>query len=134
MTKMPAYAAVAATLTILLTTTVLAANISAVDGGTLQIDGKRLRLWGIEAPAPGDICTTTKGAKWPCGNRGRDQLRAALAEGPASCVDKEPGFVLCRIAGLDIARLMIKEGLAKAGADYHDTEQQARAAKIGIWE
>lgn len=43
-----------------------------------------------------------------------------------------------KAAGLDLGRLMVKEGLAwafrKYSTDYVEAEDQARAAGVGIWE
>jgi endonuclease YncB( thermonuclease family) len=36
--------------------------------------------------------------------------------------------------GLDVGRLMVREGLAHARQGYADAEAMARAAKVGIWE
>lgn len=105
-----------------------------IDGGTLVVAGRTVRLWGIEAPAAEQICTTTAGRSWPCGKHVRDQLRAAVQEDEVICQPKAPGIELCRIAGLDIGALLVKEGLAKARGDYQEIEARARAARAGLWE
>lgn len=111
-----------------------AEDVQVIDGGTLVVDGRTVQLWGIEALPATEICTTTTGHSWPCGVRARDELRSTLQESEVVCQPKAPGFELCRVAGLDIAALLVKEGLVKAGNDYQDLEAQARAAKVGLWE
>lgn len=111
-----------------------ATDVQVVDGGTLVVDGRTVRFWGIEAPAAGQTCTTTAGRAWPCGARVRDQLRSLIAGEGIVCQPKAAGLELCRIAGLDIGALLVKEGLAKARGDYQEIEARARAARVGLWE
>ena len=111
-----------------------AADIQVIDGGTLVVDGRTVRLWGIEALAATQTCVTTTGRYWPCGKRVRDQLRSAVQEDVIVCQPKASGFELCRIAGLDIGALLVKEGLARARDDYQELEARARSARVGLWE
>ncbi|WP_442582998.1 thermonuclease family protein [Mesorhizobium sp. ASY16-5R] len=128
-----------------LITSVIAAGLAAapqsalaetriMDGATLVIDGKTFRLWGIEAPAPGRMCPASNGIDWPCGDRARDQLAAVAGEDEITCEPKGNGVAICRAAGLDLGMLMVKEGLAWSRGGYDAVEEQARAAKVGIWE
>jgi endonuclease YncB( thermonuclease family) len=104
------------------------------DGATLVIDGKTVRLWGVEAPAPGRMCPASDGNDWPCGDRARDQLAAVAGEDEITCEPKGNGEAICRAAGLDLGMLMVKEGLAWSRGGYDAVEEQARDAKVGIWE
>jgi endonuclease YncB( thermonuclease family) len=112
----------------------VAADIQVIDGGTLVVDGRTVRLWGIAAPVARQTCVTTAGRSWPCGKRVRDQLRSAVEGDEIVCQPKAPGFELCRVAGLDIGALLVKEGLAKAQNDYQELEARARSARVGLWE
>lgn len=112
----------------------VAANIEVIDGATLVVDGRTVRLWGIEAPSAEQTCVTTTGRSWPCGKRVRDQLVSAVRDSAIACQPKAPGIELCRIAGLDIGALLVKEGLARARDDYQELEARARAARVGLWE
>ena len=123
---------------LLLTNPASAADVQVIDGGTLVMAGRTVRLWGIEAPSAEQVCTTTAGRSRPCGKRVRDQLRSAVQDDDLTCQPKAPGFELCRVAGLDIGALLVKEGLAKitdsARGDYQEIEARARAARVGLWE
>lgn len=111
-----------------------AADVQVVDGATLVLDGRKICLWAVETPAAGETCTTSAGRVWPCGDRARDQVRALVKEDAISCQPKAPGFEVCRIVGMDIGLLLIKEGLAKARGDYQEIEARAREARVGMWE
>lgn len=110
------------------------ASTTVIDGDSLMLDGKQVELWGVIAPQKSETCTTTSGTSWACGQSAFDQLRQLAADETFACMPKEPGFVTCQAGGLDIARLLVKEGLVRARQDYHDTEARAREAKVGIWE
>lgn len=101
---------------------------------SVTVNGKDVRLWGIDAPSSGETCTTAAGRIWHCGARVRGQLRALLAEDKPICDARTDGSVLCRVAGLDIGLLLVKEGLAKSTGPYDDAQTRARSAKVGIWE
>lgn len=107
---------------------------TAVDGDTLIIDGKQVELWGVIAPEKSETCKTSSGKSWPCGQSALEQLQQLAADETFVCAPKEPGFVICHAGGLDVALLLVKEGLVRARGDYHDQEARAREAKVGIWE
>jgi endonuclease YncB( thermonuclease family) len=110
-----------------------AANVEVIDGGTLRVRGKIVRLWGIAVPGKDEVCTTSKGEVWPCGQRSLAQVREIIQQEGVSCETKEQGAV-CRVAGLDLAALLVKEGLARSMHGYDALEQNARAARAGLWE
>lgn len=107
---------------------------TAIDGDSLMLDGKQVELWGVIAPEKSETCKTSSGTIWPCGQSALEQLQQLTADETFACTPKEPGFVICQAGGLDVARLLVKEGLVRARQDYHDAEARAREAKVGIWE
>ena len=56
-----------------------------VDGDTVDIGEKKIRLHGIDAPETDQLCLDTKGEKWACGIAARDALTAFSKDRPWSC-------------------------------------------------
>jgi endonuclease YncB( thermonuclease family) len=110
----------------------------AVDGDTLRLDGRRVRVLGIDAPELEQSCTDAAGAAWDCGKAARDFLAGVLRGADVVC---EPqgrdryGRMLarCRAGGADIGESLVKAGLAVAYGDYLVDEGVARAGRKGIW-
>jgi endonuclease YncB( thermonuclease family) len=125
---------IAAAAVLLASTAVSFSAAEVIDGDSLMLDGHKVELWGVVAPEKSEMCRTSSGQAWPCGQAALDQLQQLSADETFVCEPKEPGFVICRAAGFDVARLLVKEGLVRARQDYHDTEARAREAKVGIWE
>jgi endonuclease YncB( thermonuclease family) len=112
-----------------------------IDGDTIEIAGARVRLHGIDAPELHQRCSDAD-ADTPCGEISRDALRE-LAEGrEAVCEGRDRDryrrlVAVCRVAGQDLGRAMVRAGQAVAftrySLDYVPDEDAARAAKRGIW-
>jgi endonuclease YncB( thermonuclease family) len=113
-----------------------------VDGDTLIINGIRIRLEGIDAPETDQVCLDAKAARWTCGIEARDRLKARVAGGELSCVDKGTDpynrtLAICSLAGEDLNRWLVREGLALAYVQYSRlyvvSETEARHALRGLW-
>lgn len=114
-----------------------------IDGDTIDVQGTRVRLEGIDAPEAAQTCGRDWMGAWPCGRAAASEL-ARLVDGQAvRCesrgVDKY-GRVLgvCFAGGQDINAEMVRRGLAWAfvrySSTYRDVEADARARRIGIWQ
>lgn len=118
------------------------ANI--IDANTIEVAGRRIYLFGINAPKPGQFCEAA-GRKWACGQNATFGLSAIIERQWVHCHPKTPensGRVaaVCRLAGAggpDINAAMVRQGWARADrrapAPYLAEEKAARAAKAGIW-
>ena len=53
-----------------------------VDGDTLELGGRRVRLHWIDAPEAAQPCRDAEGAAWPCGRRATEALARLAASGP----------------------------------------------------
>lgn len=115
-----------------------------VDGNTIEISGRRIGLFGIIAPKPGQLCDAA-GRKWACGQNATFGLSAIVERQWVHCRLSTPEkngriTAICRLAGAngpDINAAMVRQGWAMADtsppAPYVAEEATARAAKAGIW-
>jgi endonuclease YncB( thermonuclease family) len=119
----------------------LAGPATVVDGDTLEIDGKRIRLFGIDAPETSQVCYR-EGEPWACGEASADWLRRQIGNNPLSCTGAEVDIygrllAVCTLDGIDLNRAMVAEGWAIAFRLYSDRyvadEARARGGKLGLW-
>ncbi|QRM35451.1 thermonuclease family protein [Microvirga sp. VF16] len=113
-----------------------------LDGDTADIDGKRVRFFGIDAPELSQSCVDAAGRSWQCGQEARGRLMELTQGKVVTCTYEEAdatGRLLgsCKVAGRDINGILVAEGLAWAFVRYSDvylvTERQARAERKGIF-
>lgn len=114
---------------------------SVVDGDTLEIHGRRIRLHGIDAPEAGQRCYRGDAA-WRCGQEAANRLAAMIGRRPVTCeardVDRYGRAVaVCRVDAIDLSAWLVRQGLAVAyrrySAVYTDEERQAKSVGAGIW-
>jgi endonuclease YncB( thermonuclease family) len=114
-----------------------------VDGDTLVLDGRTIRLWGVDAPEGRQTCFDARGAGYRCGDLARNRLRDLIGTRPVSCQARDRDrydrtVAQCRVAGIDLGEALVREGLAveyrqfSRGA-YSGAEAAARQTKRGIW-
>jgi endonuclease YncB( thermonuclease family) len=118
-----------------------AGPVRVIDGDTIEVAGRTLDLYGIDAPEPGQRCRL-KGKPFDCGHIAKTALMDLTAAARAVCEprgDSADGAVVarCRVDGFDLSRNMVHTGWALADravtAVYAGTEGKARAAKRGLW-
>jgi endonuclease YncB( thermonuclease family) len=112
------------------------------DGDTVNVEGLGVRLHGIDAPETAQRCRDAEGRDYACGEWATRRLKG-LADGRRiTCEGREfdqyRRFVaVCRVGAVEINRTMVTEGHAWAfvrySQDYVDTEQEARAARRGVF-
>ena len=109
-----------------------------IDGDTLDLADKRIRLFGIDAPERGQSC-----GPLDCGRAATEALADILSAGRVRCVPIETDrygrtIARCRAGRLDVNREMVRRGLAWAyrqySEDYVSDEKKAKKARIGIWK
>jgi len=103
----------------------LSGTATAVDGGTLELEGAWLRLFGIHVD----------GRESAIGWQAWLATSALIARGPVACTPKAPERWRCLTAeGSDLASLLVQLGLAlTVGPAYRYEETVARAAGSGLW-
>ncbi len=127
-----------------------AANLSGmpeiIDGDTLVVAGETIRLFGVDAPEPGQICTIGN-RTYDCGNISRTALLDLTAGTPVTCElvagarsedprEGTPGR--CLADGYDLSEGMAYTGWALAERDvtarYVPFETGAQKAGRGLWK
>ncbi|HEV7319111.1 MAG TPA: thermonuclease family protein [Ensifer sp.] len=107
------------------------------DGDSLRMDGRRVRIEGIDAPELGQTCQRD-GITWECGRQARDRLKALTSAGNVRCrfhgrdrYGRDLGA--CEAGGRDIGREMVLSGFAVSYGRYEAEEAKAEREKRGIW-
>lgn len=115
-----------------------------VDGDTLEIGARRVHLYGVDAPEPDQNCQRG-GKTWRCGMEATYAMAALLEFHWLTCRQREIDasgemVAVCRIGGpkgFSVNREIVRRGWALAlrpsGDDYAAAEQEAKAAKVGLW-
>lgn len=115
---------------VLLAVTAPAHAQTVIDGNTIVLEGRHVRLWGIEAPALHSTCSG-----WPAGEIATAFLHDLINNRSIACtargVDQSGKlFGMCRAAGVDVGATMVRKGYAFAATKYtRDYVEQEAAAK-----
>jgi hypothetical protein len=94
-----------------------------IDTSTLWLDGKIVRLFGVE---------------WVRGAGEPDELNRYLRGREVTCEPaSRPDKYRCRVDGQDLSRVVLYNGggksTAEATPDLKSAEDHARQAKMGLW-
>lgn len=113
-----------------------------IEGDLFEINGRRIRLYGIDAPEADQICLSKKGEKYPCGDHAMRHVTVMVGRMPLTCkgeTEDEHGnlIAVCQMRFLDINEYIVIEGWALAyrehGEEYVRAETAARARRSGLW-
>jgi len=114
-----------------------------IDGDTIELAGRRIRLHGIDAPEMKQTCTR-EGKEWLCGQEAIWALARIIEEHWVTCQQKDVDrykriVAVCYMAEgqIDINGLMVEQGWAlayrKYSEDYVEQEEVAKGSRDGIW-
>lgn len=120
-------------------------SIIAADGDSFSIGARKFRLMGIDAPEYRQTCLDAAGISWPCGDAARRSMAALLGQPGLLCQAGSHdqygrALVICAARSMpDIAAAQVSAGMAVSSAfnarrSYPKEEDEARAAKRGIWQ
>lgn len=113
------------------------------DGDTITVAGKRIRLWGLDAPESAQQCTGRDGRLWPCGRRAAAALDEHVFNRTVHCTQKDTdryGRIVaeCFVQGRSINRWLVSTGWAVAYREYSTAyvadENAARGQRRNIWQ
>lgn len=109
-----------------------------VDGDSLELDGQRVRLVGIDAPELNQICQGQQG-DYSCGVKARDHLRTLIGNSTQiKCVgegDDKYGRLLaeCFVGETSLNSTMVRDGWAISYGGFGWIERTAQKEKLGLW-
>jgi endonuclease YncB( thermonuclease family) len=111
-----------------------------VDGDTLEVDGRKIRMFGIDAPERAQTCRRNR-ETYACGHEATAALRELVADA-VTCQGRDTDrygrlVAVCFHGGRDINAAMVEQGWAVAyrqySTDYVGQEAAARSARRGLW-
>jgi endonuclease YncB( thermonuclease family) len=116
-------------------------NATAIDGDSLRLGDREIRLLGIDAPELFQTCRNEQGGEWACGREARSQLSELLFRDMVDCVSKAKDrygrtLATCSAGSVaDIGEAMVRAGYAVnfMSGGYQAAEAAARAEKRCIW-
>jgi endonuclease YncB( thermonuclease family) len=114
-----------------------------IDGDTLEIQGQRIRLSGIDAPESSQLCRGDDSLQYRCGAKAANELAEHVAGRPVSCegVGRDQygrAVAVCSIDGEDVAFWVVRNGLAfdwprYSKGRYVGAQKEAERAAHGVW-
>ena len=115
-----------------------------VDGDTLVIGDEKIRLWAVDAPEKNQSCKHGNGSEWMCGLEAKKDVEEKIKGKSISCKVKDKdqygrNVAQCELGSEDLNAWLVSRGLVVSYKQYSNKqyvklEEDARAAKLGIWE
>ncbi|HJQ57606.1 MAG TPA: thermonuclease family protein [Vineibacter sp.] len=122
--------------------TILSGTAAGLDEDSIALQGKRVRLWGIDAPGLDQTCKRA-GKPWACGREASRALANLVSGKTVRCRviadDKLRRLIVgdCTLGGESLSRWMVRNGWAVMNSRQTDVyakeEAEAKEARRGIW-
>jgi endonuclease YncB( thermonuclease family) len=107
----------------------------------LSLAGKRILLWGVDAPVRGQPCYAGS-KKWDCATASAKTLLNLVDDQEVACETRRVDrygrvFAVCTAGEVDVNRALVEAGMAVAlpneTTDYVAAEAEAKAKGVGVW-
>jgi len=114
---------------------------SVIDGDTIEISGRSIELFGIDAPEMEQTCTVII-FSWPCGEDAMKFLSALVAKREVVCTEVRKDIdnqtlAICTTESTELNETMVRIGMALAsisdGTQYAKDEAAAKFEEVGVW-
>ena len=123
----------------------LIAEVRVIDGDTIILDNKKVRLFGIDAPEKAQLCQDSDGNNYRCGIVASEKLNELIFSSTnktVNCenIDKDQYDRLisnCWVDKIFINSWMVRNGWAlaykKYSKEFIKEEDEAKIKKSGLW-
>ncbi len=117
--------------------------IRVIHANILQIGGRYVRLYGLDAPDNDQVCSDVTGSSYNCGQEAVSWLRSWIDDNPIDCylLEINPNGVdvaTCVWGEYDIGAGLVASGWAVANTNetniYKPYEIKARSNSSGLWQ
>lgn len=114
-----------------------------INGDTLEMHGRYLKIYGVDAPEPNQTCADGKGRSYYCGKEAARWLKSWISGYEIEChviqQDARGNMIgTCAIGQYDIGAALVNAGWAVANTKttgiYLPYEQQAQENGRGLWQ
>ena len=117
---------------------------SVIDGDSLRVGDKEVRLFGLDAPEYNQTCFDAENKEYACGQVSRNFLVELAHKKQVKCIyaekDKYDRFLSkCFVGEVSINQELVKNGMAviynftESDDEMDELEAAAKKQKLGIW-
>lgn len=116
---------------------------SVVSADTLNIQGHKVKLYGVAGPEITQTCANYQGSSYNCGQQAALWLSNWITDNPVTCkmirgYSDGSMVAACSLGEYDLGAALINAGWCladpKEGNIYIPYEENARSKKVGLWQ